>query len=469
MKNFPIGNPIRASHERGGILVIAIIVILAMLIMAIPFLFKLSAGWRSTERGYRALAAFNLAEEGIDRALWEMNQPYVIINGLVSLDAEGNGLLAATNETVGDKTGTFQGTITTNLGVEPNTRTIVSTGAMPTVGDKMVDRTVVAVLEKYFKSIWDFAFFGDEGVYGRNNWKPIDSYDSRRPGYVGDQGNVGTNATGEDAIYIGPASEIHGDVAAGFGTELDQIDEVINVDDDLLKDGGEKMILSAPFELPPVDIYNLTPELRFRTPYNDYKTWFITPPSVEGPLLSSQVDSNYLNGALTDTNLTPEDSGIYTNFYSKNQDITVTGHVSVYITGLDNATASFYGKNSLITINPNSSLTIILGKTTWDVDNNYDFNNNTLKAENLVFLGTEQFTGNFDFRNNDEICAAVYMPHATFYNRNNITMWGSVICDRIDIRNNINFHYDEALGDLTAIKGGIPYWRIKTWQEKVGD
>jgi len=469
----------KSDHERGMILVVATIVVIAMLIMATPFLAKLGSQYRITDKSYKGLAAFNLAEEGIDRALWEMNQPYAVTGGIVSIDETGNGTLVATNEAVGDKTGTFQGTITTNLGTDPDTdpdtRTIASTGSMPHIANLLVDRTVSVNLEKYFKSIWDFGIFGDEGIYGRNNISPVDSFDSRKGAYgaslpgggvnEGDQGHMGTNANEDGAIEIGSASIIHGNLAAGVGTNVDEIDNVIQVDPDYLT--GEKRILSAPFELPPVNIYDLPPRPMFGTTY-DFSTWFTSEPSIDGPLLSSQIAVGMNKGAMTDTTLTPADSGVYTNWSMTGKTVTVTGNVAIYLTGLDGAEASFYGKNSNINIAANSSLTLILGNTSWKVDNNFDFNN-AGKAENFVILGTQQFDGEFSFRNNDTVVAAIYVPNATYVNRNNLHLYGALHCDYLDLRDNIDIHYDEALGDLDYIKGGIAYWRVTTWQEPLGD
>ncbi len=127
-------------------------------------------------------------------------------------------------------------------------------------------------------------------------------------------------------------------------------------------------------------------------------------------------------------------------------------------------------KNSSITIGENSSLTLILGNTTSaSVVNNCAINNSGTAADCLV-LGTSQFTGNFGLRNNDTIKAAMYMPNASFVvDQANFDLYGAVVCDFIDIRNNVDFHYDEALKDLQFVKGGIPFWRVTTWQERIGD
>ena len=474
----------KSDHERGMILVVAIIVIVAMLIMATPFLAKLGSQYRITDKSYKGLAAFNLAEEGIDRALWEMNQPYGVTDGIVSIDENGNGTLVATNEAVGDKTGAFQGVITTNYGVEPNVRTLVSTGSMPHIANLLINRTVNVNMEKYFKSIWDLGLFGDEGVWGKTNVM-TDSFNSTKGAYgaslpgggvnKGSKGHVGTNATGDSAIEIaqGSSSAFYGNLIAGAGTNPDPLvlDDVISIPSESAFKDGTRKILSAPFELPPVDLWSLPPRDMFSTTV-DFHNWFTSQPPVESPLPSSIIATGYNKGNLSSskTTLTPADSGVYTNFdIAKGKTVTIQGNVAIYVTGLDGATASFSGKNANINIAANSSLTLILGKTTASIVNNVSINS-TGTAPNCLILGTEQFTGDFSLRNNAEIRAAIYMPQANYIvSQADVHLYGAVVCDYIDIRNNINVHYDEALGDLDYIKGGIPYWRITTWQEPLGD
>jgi Tfp pilus assembly protein PilX len=467
----------KRNHEKGMILAVATIVVIAMLIMATPFLFKLSMQARTTEKSNRSLAAFNLAEAGIDRSLWEMNQPYGVTDGIVSVDETGNGTIVLTNEAVGDRTGTIQGTITTNWGVEPNVRTILSIGGIPHIAGQPATRTVSVNTEKYFKSIWQMPIFGDTGITGRNNANPVNSFDSRKGAYgaslpggkvnIGAEADMGTNANGDGAIDIGPASEIHGNIASGVGTNVDQIDQVILVDPDAIKDGGEKRVLSAPYELPPVNIYDLPERSMFGTTY-DFSTWFTSEPSIDGPLSASQIAAGMDKGAMTKTTLTPADSGVYTNWSMKSKTVTVVGNVAIYLTGLDGAEASFSGKNSNIDIAANSSLTLILGNTSWDAQNSFDINN-AGKAEDFLILGTQQFDGGFSFQNNDTVVAAIYAPNASYINRDNVHLYGAINCEHIDLRNNIDIHYDEALGDLDYILGGIPYWRVTTWQEPIGD
>ena len=494
MRQMVLDSGKKRARERGAILVTAIMVVVVMLIIAIPFLVKLSAENRSTERASRALSALNLAEAGIDRALWEMNQPYGVLNGIVSIDENGNGTLVATNEVVGDRTGTFQGVITTNYDVEPNIRTLASTGSMPHIANLFVNRTVSVNLEKYLKSIWDMGIFADEWILGKTNIF-TDSFNSTKGSYKaslpggmvnwGMKGHMGTNGNGETglpAIEIeqGSSSAIHGNLVSGVGTAPLDIRAVISApqsDTSLFPDNidgtsGTRKILSEPFELPPVDLWDLPPRDMFGSEI-DFHDWFSSQPPVDGPLPSGIINSGYIKGPLlsSKTVLTSADSGVYTNFdIPKNTTITIQGNVAIYVTSLDNAAAaSFSGANANINIGANSSLTLILGKTTASLKNNVAINN-TGTAPNLMILGTPQFTSDFSLRNNDTIKAAIYIPEAKFIvPQANVHLYGAVVCNQIDIRNNINLHYDEALGDLDYIKGGIPYWRVTTWQEPIGD
>ncbi len=480
----------KRAHEKGMILAVATIVVIAMLIMATPFLFKLSMQARTTEKSNRSLSAFNLAEAGIDRSLWEMNQPYGVSGGIVSIDESGNGTIVPTNEAVGDQTGTIQGTITTNLAVVPNVRTITAVGGIPHIAGQSVTRTVSVNLEKYFKSVWDYGIFADEGIWTKTNFRTYSynsnygAYGATKPGgglNKGMDGHAGTNATGEQAIEIqqGSSSYVHGNLAAGAGTDPAALQDVVYADqpdsslfpDDIDGTSGQRMVMSAEFEMPSVDLWNLPPRDMFNTTI-DFHSWFTEQPAVEAPLGASIIASGYNKGNLSSskTVLTPSDSGVYTNFtIPTSTTITVQGNVAIYVTGLDGATADFSGKNANINIGPDSSLTLILGKTTASIVNNVSINN-TGTAPNCLILGTDQFTGDFSVRNNADLNAALYMPRAKFIvDQANFTLRGAVVCDYIDVRNNLNFYYDEALKELDFIKGGIPYWRVTTWQERVGD
>jgi len=66
-------NQEKDNHERGTALVLALLLTTGMLILSMPFLTKLSGQYRVSENSYRSFAALNLAEAGLERAIWELN------------------------------------------------------------------------------------------------------------------------------------------------------------------------------------------------------------------------------------------------------------------------------------------------------------------------------------------------------------------------------------------------------------
>jgi len=179
----------KSDHERGMILVVAMIVVVVMLIMATPFLFKLGAQNRSTERAARALSALNLAEAGVDKYMWYINpdsdtskaasdterlqlRPNVQPETYDILNLKTGDL---TQQVLGD----VQIVLTPPVGVAPNpqTRNLEATGMIPFIAANTVDRSVRVSLERYYKSIFDFGFFVDDYFYIQSGFH-LDTYDS---------------------------------------------------------------------------------------------------------------------------------------------------------------------------------------------------------------------------------------------------------------------------------------------------
>lgn len=477
-------------REKGMILAATTIIIIVMLIMAVPFLAKLSTQYRSTDRAQKALSAFNLAEAGVDRAMWEITRPWAYQGEIAwGENQQGKGIIRNFPASDGQIVGNIFILVSAPSGATPDTRIIESTGRIPNLGTSTVNRTVRVNLEKYFKSIWDFGFFADSGVYVRTNVR-IDSYDSRDGSYGvnnrGEQGHLGTNNSGDNAIDIdqGTSSRVYGNLAAGVDTDPANLENVINFPPDAMDsdifvtydpegEPGSRQILSAPFEMPSVDFQNLPPRQMFETSY-EFSSWVSSDPDPAQPVRSENIGEGLFQGTyapgMGKHTLTASNSGIYTNFdLGKNCDVTVEGNVAIYVTGLDGSTGTFSMLNGAsITIGENASLTLVLGKTTWSQSNN-SMINNTTEPENLIILGTDQFTGDMDYKCNSENHAAIYVPRATFtVSNSNIHIYGALVANYFNFPTNINLHYDEALADLTYVKGGIPYWKITSWQESTG-
>jgi len=565
----------KRAQERGGILVIAIIVVLAMLILAIPFLFKLSAGNRSTERAARALSALNLAEAGVDKVMWwldPMTSPSGTDTEAIQWDFTGTnavGLISGLKTSDSKVMGNVQVVMTPPVGVAPNpqTRSLEATGMIPFIAANTVDRSVRVSLERYYKSIFDVGFFVDKYFYVRNSFF-LDAYNSNDGAYGASLSGGGTNSLLTDVYfgsnsYIssgtnprdpgdatwtiesgGGSNDVYGTIMAGGdaaeaytnGTgdppDPSLLDQVINVPDEGIFQGTEdRLVMKQEYDLPPVDVYNLPPkEILGTIPsvgdwFNGYNA--TTPASSTGYYADrldrapyqSEIELAYVKNTFsTATNgdsLTPANNGVYTSFRIGNYGTSGTlnisgGDVVIYVTNYggvpasDGNAASFYmGSNSNINIDADSSLTLILGNSSFVVEQGYNINAaNPAQPANCVILGTNQFTipqnpiFNFDkpgvkvadvdkshtpglvyFEHGTKgdtagnIYSAMYVPGAhvtTGQGQNHMEFYGALISKSMDFKVQVDFHYDKALADLKIFKGGYEYWKIINWAEVVG-
>ncbi len=307
-------------HQKGTVLAVAVMVIVVMLLMAIPFLFKMTSRNRSTERAERALAALNLAEAGVDKVLWYLN-PYTSPSGAdqeaIQWDFSGVndvGTITGLKTSDAKVMGNVDVIMTPPVGTAPNpqTRTLTSTGHIPFIAEGTVDRTVRVLLQRDYKSIFDVGFFVDKYFYIRNSFL-MDAYDSRNGAYGASLPGGGTNSLLTD-VYFGANSytddasardpgdstwnirsgggsnDIYGTIMAGGQASADYtngtsttppdpalLDDVITVpSEDVFKGTEDRLLMKQKYELPPVDVFNLPPKeiLGSSSMFDSVADWF---------------------------------------------------------------------------------------------------------------------------------------------------------------------------------------------------
>jgi len=353
-------------------------IIVVILLISVPFLVRMSAASRSTERGARALTAFNLAEAGIDKVMWELNpwrslptaDPDPIVWDLSGLNAVGliTGLTASDGQTEGD----VQVVLTTPVGTAPNprTRSLTATGMVPFIAGNTVNRTVRVDLQQDYKSIFEVGFFVDEFFFIRNGFL-LDAYDSRDGAYGAALAGGGTNSLLPD-VYFGSNSymddarprdpgdatwvinqgggsnEVYGTVMAGGDAaeaylndqdgdpttnpppDPSLLESVISVpSEDIFMGSEDRLLMTQEYELPPVDVYNLPPkEILGSIPA--VGDWFYgydstTPESSQGYYFDriiraprqAEIEGYFMSTFSTAANgsgLTPANNGVYTSF-----------------------------------------------------------------------------------------------------------------------------------------------------------
>lgn len=142
-----------------------------------------------------------------------------------------------------------------------------------------------------------------------------------------------------------------------------------------------------------------------------------------------------------------------------NKELNIIGPVILYVTG----DISVSGGSGSITVHETGSAIIFV-----DGDVSVSGNgavNSTNTPSNLLIYGTNPISQTFDFSGNAELQGAIYAPEAVVNLKGGGTsgvMSGAVVAKMISINGNYDFHYDEDLGDIS---GPNPTFRMERWRE----
>jgi len=161
----------------------------------------------------RAVKAFHLAEAGIHKSIWELNQP--------------NGWLTYAGESAVELPGGFVDVSITpapaQRGVFTTYVTVLATGYLPGPGGGMRYPATIRAITYKEPRYFSYAVFGDDRVIVGNGTVELyaDSYDSDDGSYdpatAAQDADIGTNSTDADAILIRPLGSVAGDVCVGTG------------------------------------------------------------------------------------------------------------------------------------------------------------------------------------------------------------------------------------------------------------
>jgi Tfp pilus assembly protein PilX len=412
-------------RERGSVLAISLLISVFMAILAIPFMTKYASRFRLTGKSFGSLAALNLAEAGLERAIWELNYGDILSWSGTSTQRTLN----ISNFTAAG--GTVIGNIATTVyDPESAAPVIEATGTVAFSGSQNISKTIRVVLAGGAPPpLFNFMLFGDYGV-NVGTGAIVDSYDSRLGAYggtnIGSGGNIGTNADIYGSINLGNGSIVNGSAVTGAGSDPNDI--IIQGMGSEIREGSAA--LEETKDLPSVTV----------------------PTGL----------ANRGNLSVSGTTTTISQSGQYNNLtLANNAKVTVTSNVTLYVSG-----TFTMNNNTEFKINPGCSVTLYFGGG-WALNSNSRINNASQDPTKLVMYGTDTFTGSKTFCNTFETYAAMYFPKANVYLANTNSFYGSIIAGRFTIGNNMRVHYDEALASLqTGITSPTSSFEMKSWQEK---
>ena len=148
------------DRERGAVLIVVLLVTLALLVLSMPFLAKLSGQYRVSEGSYKSLAALSLSEAGVERAIWELNY------GDIETWAGDSMNRLLNRSSVQSSEGAVLGDIVVSISeLDGDNPVVESTGQIDYVDDLAIERTTRIVLQKLGGDpLFDVGVFALESV-----------------------------------------------------------------------------------------------------------------------------------------------------------------------------------------------------------------------------------------------------------------------------------------------------------------
>ena len=410
--------------EKGIALCVALLAGVVMLGLALPFLCNLTSQFRLTERTYKGLAAMNLAEAGVERAIWEMN-----FGNISSWSGDSftrsltlNSITTADGQVVGGVQIQIQNPASDNPFV-------ISKGIVPWVGGVGLEKTIRVKIGNDIKSFFDFGIFGDEG-FDLNGNAHTDSFNSDIAPYdpllPGSNGHVGTNATNEWDVVLLNNTIVNGDCVTGYESDPDLVVKLRNnaeVSGQLKTLPEEKLL-----------------------------------PAYEPPLLTQKGD---FHTTIDNPPVLITESGTYSSFtMDSNTKVTISGNVTLFVDG-DFTMSS----NSILEITPGSNVEIVLGNGVFTQESNTQVDNLTYDPRSMAILGTQDFK-TMIWQSNTAFWGVMYVPEANVNYCSNADIYGSIVCNYISMASNAGIHYDESLANWKKYGTASTKYLVKTWQEQ---
>jgi len=395
--------------NEGYVVVISLVVATAVLLLLSVFLGSTVTERKNVERSYRIARALNLAEAGIEKAIWELSSnPTSDSSGTISIEGVGDCEYTSA--------------------VSGNTATIQATGYVPGIAVAgRVARKVKVVAESSKTKLFNYGLFANEGPITLND-SFVDSYNSTVSSYTAQATNddpdsgytyansnasVGTNSSDPSKIVLDDDSKIFGETVLDAKAELPQ--PVVPTEFDYSLAG---------ISVSGNDTYTIDNP-------GTYEIGFI---SVSG------------NGVVQIN----ESVTIYVAGDVRVNDLDITGQGEIRIAS--GVSATFYvngdmkvAGNGMVNLNSDPSALIIYG---------------TPSTSNIQIMGNAAF------------CGLVYAPEAHVKIKGaqapeSAVLYGAVVANSIEIGPHGKIHYDEALKDRTDF---IPPWaaryRVVRWEEK---
>jgi hypothetical protein len=461
----------RAGRARRGSVLIVALLLAAIIAVSLASYIKLAAASaRLADRSFHATSAVNLAEMGLEEAMFCYNQ-------LDNQSDPRNAWSAAAGSTVtwtiaadNSVTGTLP-TVALAPGVSgavkvycshfnpSGTQPVIVARARVTIANgPSLDKWLRITLRK--RSLWANGMVARNSILWNGGNTEADSWNSDpdnnsatppvsyATGPVKAGATVGTPAAGNGSVDIGGGT-VRGRIMTGGGTVAKSSGAVLSSSPS--GSGWNTSLISTDFSATFPDITVPSP------PAGNKNTVNATTPITFPSSLPRSGDKAW--------------NGVYYYEFASGWGLTGAGGPSNIVTIADDVVflATNHGATNTIDLSGNAGLKVASGGTLKIYTNGgieaagNGLANANAQPNTLQIFGTHDAstTRKIRFVGNGSSSAAIYAPNAPFELKGNGELFGAVIASAITMNGNAAFHYDEALGNQTS---GNPFGIVE-WKE----
>lgn len=410
-------------NKKGIALVVAIVFILVLSVLAFALMVRSIPGGAIANRYAASTQAFWLADAGIQKAVWELNQ-----NSCVDFLQCGTGTACLSCGNCGAGNKCLAGTLGTNgdfdVVMDYGNTLITSTGSFPNRTTASFQRKIQVNLSQ--NSPFNYAAFAQGSISLSNNLN-VDSYDSSLGDYgvngnIHSNGSIGSNGTSSGIISLSNNSVVNGNASTGVNGTVS------------LSNGSQV------------------------TGTTTHSNNITLSPVVVPSALTSLASGGSLSISNGGTQTLNSGDYQYTSISMSNDStLTVNGTVRLYLTA-----NSALSANNNVTINVSNGANVtIYSDGVFSAANDVTINNQGNIPSNFVIYSTYTGSNGVSLANSGAFYGVVYAPNTDISIGNNGQVFGALIGKTIWFSNNDNIHYDEAVGTTLGSGSFSP----QSWQE----
>lgn len=450
------------TSQRGAVLIVALLLATGLAIAIGSYLSLTGTNLKISGRAFHNNTAMNLAETGLEEALWSINR-----------NLEGNAAAWTGWSLSGTEATRTFGPVDLGQNTFGSTRVHVSntttSGSAPVIAVRAsvspnnqppIEKWVTVVLRK--RSKFANGLVAKESIVFKGTNASVDSWNSVSGASIipysaavrRDGGTVGSISVSVDAVLVKNA-DIWGYVATGF----DDITNTVGAGGSIL--GAD----SAAKDKSSWTTTSVDPD-RVSTDFTSSLDPVTAPtPSVSNTGISGATPNTSLPRA---TDVPAADGKYYypsSGFSLTNKTLTITGNKIVVI--ISTGDVSTGGGSGSIQIDNGSRLELYANADVTLSGNgvaNGTSAATTATAQqpiNFQIWGTNPTAQNIDIKGNGVLSAIVYAPSASLFINGNGDVLGSMVAKNVTMVGNAAFHYDESLSDF----GGSSPYGISKWTE----